>query len=136
MKKEQTKETNTIKDKHMKKQIKTHSLGKLRIYLKTGETIKSKTLLRKLFPKSMYGNLIKMAKEDGIINASVFHAHMSFSKDQRIKQYSFESDNSGLTVCVELIDTKEKLQQFFIKHSESLRDKVVIYKEVEYWDVE
>lgn len=120
----------------MKKQIKTHSLGKLRIYLKTGENIKSKTLLRKIFPKSVYSNLIKMAKEDGIINASVFNTHMSFSKDERIKQFSFESDNSGLTVCVELIDTKENLQRFFIKHSDTLKDKIVIYKEVEYWDAE
>ena len=120
----------------MKKQIKTHSLGKLLIYLKTGENIKSKTLLRKMFPTSLYRNILNMAKEDGNINASVFNAHMSFSGDNKIRQFSYESDNSGLTVCVELIDTKEKLQQFFMKHSESLKDKVVIFKEVEYWDVE
>jgi PII-like signaling protein len=122
----------------MKTQIKTHLSGKLRIYLKTGENIKSKTLLRKLFPTRVYSNLIKMAKEDGIINASVFTTHMSFSNNnnEKITQYSFESENSGLTVCVELIDTKEKLQEFFIKHKDSLKDKVVIYKEVEFWDVE
>ncbi|OIP81498.1 MAG: hypothetical protein AUK44_09830 [Porphyromonadaceae bacterium CG2_30_38_12] len=120
----------------MKKQIKTHSLGKLRIYVKTGENIKSKTLLRKMFPTSLYRNIINIAKEDGIMNASAFNAHISFSGDSKIKQFSYESDNSGLTVCVELIDTREKLQHFFIKHSVLLKDKVVIYKEVEYWDVE
>jgi len=77
-----------------------------------------------------------MAKEDGILNASVFDTHMSFAGENKISQFSYETDNSGLTVCVELIDKKEKLQRFFVKHSDSLRDKVVIYKEVEYWDVE
>ncbi|MBP1616667.1 MAG: hypothetical protein H6Q14_494 [Bacteroidetes bacterium] len=118
----------------MKNEIKTHSFGKLRIYLKTGENIRSKTFLRKIFPAKMYSHLVRMAKEDGIIHASVFHTHMSFSIDEEIKQFSFESTNSSLTVCVELIDTKVNLQQFFIKHSEALGDKIVIYKEVEFWD--
>jgi PII-like signaling protein len=120
----------------MKNEIRTHSFGKLRIYLKTGENIQSKTLLRKIFPAKMYSHLVRMAKEDGIVHASVFNAHMGFSADEDIKQFSFESTNSSLTVCVELIDTKANLQQFFIKHSIALKDKVLIYKEVEYWDVE
>jgi Uncharacterized conserved protein len=119
----------------MKKEIRTHSFGKLRIYLKTGENIKSKTLLRKIFPARMYGYLVKMAKEDKIMHASVFTAHMSFSHGEGIEHFSYETSNGGLTVCVELIDTKEILQMFFMKHVESLRDKVVIYKEVEYWDM-
>lgn len=120
----------------MEKKIKTHSLGKLRIYLKTGEKIKSKTLLRKLFPVSVYRNIIEMAKEDGIMNASVFNTHMGFSNYDKISQFSLETDNAGLTICIELIDTKEKLQKFFLKHKENLKDKVVIYREVEFWDVD
>jgi hypothetical protein len=40
----------------MEKKLKTHSLGKLCIYLNTGEKVKSKTLLRKLFPKINVGS--------------------------------------------------------------------------------
>jgi len=37
---------------------------------------------------------------------------------------------------VELVDKREKLENFFLKHRELLREKVVIYKEVEFWDAE
>ena len=120
----------------MGQEIKTHALGKLRIYLKTGDKVKSKSLLRKLFPTSVYRNIVEMAKADGIMNASVFNTHMGYSNYDKIVQYSYETENGGLTVCIELIDTKERLQEFFIKHKENLKDKVVVYREVEYWGVE
>ena len=120
----------------MEKKLKTHSLGKLRIYLNTGEKVKSKTLLRKLFPKNTYKEVIILAKESGLMNASVFPTHFGYSNYGKINQHSIESDNSGLTICIELIDTKANLQQFFLTHKEIFKDKVVVYKEVEFWDVD
>lgn len=120
----------------MSKKIKTHKIGKLRIYLKTGEKVKSKTLLRKFFPRSTYWQIIEEAKIAGIMNAHIFHTQTSFVQGEQIQKVSAEGDNSGITVCVELVDSREKLELFFKTHHPLLKDKTVIFKEVEFWDVE
>lgn len=120
----------------MSEKIKTHKVGKLRIYLKTGEKIKSKGLLRKLFPKSTYWKIVEEAKNSDLMNAHVFHTQTAFAKGGEIHHNRAESDNSGLTVCIELVDTREKLENFFRTHHEMLKDKTVIFKEVEFWNVE
>ena len=120
----------------MRPKIKTHALGKLRIYLATGEKVRSEKLLRKMFPKNTYRQIITEAKKEGIMNASVFNTHFGYSNNEEIQQRSFETDNAGLTICVELIDKREKLEDFFSKHKDVLKGKVVIYKEVEFWDID
>lgn len=120
----------------MNKKIKTHTAGKLRIYLKSGDTIKSKTLLRKIFPRSVYWQIVEEAKKSGLMNAHVFHTHAAYTQGDKIHRRHVESDNSGLTVCVELVDNRENLEQFFKTHQAMLKDKTVIYKEVEFWDAE
>lgn len=109
-------------------------MGKLRIYITVGEKIKSRTFLRKMFPQSKYLKIIQEAKTSGILNAHVFNTHAAVQNGGRVIHHSIEGDNSGLTVCVELVDQKEKLQQFFNTHKGLLNGNTVIYKEVEYWD--
>lgn len=120
----------------MQTKIKTHKLGKLRIYLPNNEKVKSASLLGKMFPKSAYRQVIVEAKKDGIMNASVFPTHFGYSKNGRIQEMSIEAGNAGLTICIELIDTREKLEGYFTKHKEVLQGKVVVYKEVEFWDLD
>ncbi|MEO7046232.1 MAG: DUF190 domain-containing protein [Ferruginibacter sp.] len=122
----------------MVKKLKHHSLGKLEIYIAPAHKVKHVTngLFRKLFPKSTYMHLIEEAKKDGIINASAHSTHTSFTTDGKIISFSVEGDNSKLAMCVELVDKREKLEAFFLKHQDSLREKVVIFKEVEFWDVD
>lgn len=120
----------------MEKRIKTHKVGKLRIYLKTGEKIKSETLLRKLFPRSTYWKIIEEAKVSGIMNAHIFHTQTSYVQGERIQKVTAEGDNSGITVCIELVDMREKLELFFKTHHEILKNKTVIFKEVEFWDAD
>jgi PII-like signaling protein len=120
----------------MQTKIKTHKLGKLRIYIATDEKIKSASLLQKLFPRNKYRQLIIEAKKDGIMNASVFNTHFGYSNNGRIQQISAETGNAGLTICIELIDDREKLETFFSKHKDMLKGKVVVYKEVEFWDID
>lgn len=118
----------------MTEQMSITKIGKLRIYMATGEKVKSKSLLRKFFPKSKYIKIIQEAKTSGIMNAHVFNTHAAVQKGGKIAHHSVEGDTSGLTVCVELVDERNKLQQFFKTHSEVLKGNTVIYKEVEYWE--
>lgn len=48
--------------------------------------------------------------------------------------HSIEDDTSGLTVCIELVDERNKLEAFFKTHKEILKENTVIYKEVESWE--
>ena len=122
----------------MVKKLKHHSLGKLEIYIAPAHKVQHgrRSLFRKLFPKSTYIHLIEEAKKDGIINAAAHSTHTSFTTDWKIIALSVEGDNAKLSMCVELVDKREKLENFYLKHRELLREKVVIYKEVEFWDAE
>ena len=119
----------------MDKEIETLILGKLRIYISPADKIKhgKRSILQKLFPQSAYIHIVQDAKEAGIMNASVYNTHFGFSNHEKVQSYNMESDNSKLTMCVELIDKKEKLESFFIKHKDYLKGKTVIFKEVETW---
>lgn len=122
----------------MVKKVKSHALGKLKIYMEPAHKVRhgNRSLLRRMFPKSAYVHIISEAKKEGILNASVYNTHMSYSNRGSISTFSVEGDNSNLSVCIELIDKREKLEQFFLKHTDLLKSKVIIYKEVEFWDAE
>jgi PII-like signaling protein len=122
----------------MIKKVKHHSLGKLEIYIAPAHKVLhgTRSLFRKIFPKSTYMYLIQEARKDGIINAAAHTTHTSFTTDGKVISFSVEGDNSKLAMCVELVDKREKLEAFFLKHQDSLREKVVIFKEVEFWDVQ
>ncbi len=114
--------------------ISVSKIGKLRIYMKTGEAIKSKNLLRKMFPKTKYLKIMEEAKASGIMNAHVFHTHAAVQNGGKMAYHSIEGDTSGLTVCIELVDERNKLEAFFKTHEEILKENTVIYKEVEFWE--
>ena len=122
----------------MAKKLKHHSLGKLEIYIAPAHKVEhgNRSLFRKLFPKSTYMYLIQEARKDGILNAAAHSTHTSFTTDGQVITFSVEGDNSKLAMCVERVDKREKLEDGFRKHRDSLREKVVIYKEVEFWDAE
>lgn len=113
--------------------ISVSKIGKLRIYMTKGEGVKSKGLFRKMFPKSKYLKIIQEAQASGIMNAHVFHTHAAVQNGGKMTHHSIEGDTSGLTVCVELVDERNKLENFFRTHEETLRGNTVIYKEVEFW---
>ncbi|HVU93677.1 MAG TPA: DUF190 domain-containing protein [Puia sp.] len=122
----------------MVEKIKTHSLGKLEIYIEPAHKVRhgQRTLFRRMFPKSAYLHIIQEAKKDGIMKASAYSTHASYAGDEDIQSFSADGDNSGVAMCVQIVDKKEKLQEFFYKHKDLLRGKVVIYREVEFWDVD
>jgi PII-like signaling protein len=122
----------------MAEKIKTHSLGKLEIFIEPAHKVRhgQRTFFRRMFPKSAYLHIIAEARKDGIMKASAYSTHTSYSNDETVQNYSVEGDNSKLAMCVQLVDKKDKLQQFFYKHKDLLRSKVVIYKEVEFWDAD
>lgn len=113
--------------------IKSTKIGKLRIYLKSGETIRDKRFFRRLFPKNKYSQLLDAAREAGIRNAHVYHTHAAYEQGGNIAYHHVEHGSSDLTICLELVDDREKLETFFLKHRTLLQNRTVIFKEVEMW---
>jgi PII-like signaling protein len=122
----------------MENKIKKHSLGKLLIYATPSDKIRhgERSIFRRFFPKSAYVHIIQDAKMEGILNASAYNTHFGFSNNESIQSFNVEADNSKLTMCVELVDKKEKLESFCLRHKNYLKGKVVIFKEVEFWDID
>lgn len=112
-------------------------MGHLKIYIEPAHKIKmgDRTLFRKIFPKSTYLHILTEAKLSGIHSALAHRSHTSYSNQGGIASFSLEGDNSRLAIVVELIDDREVLEKFFLKHKHLLEGKTVIYKDVEFWDV-
>jgi PII-like signaling protein len=105
------------------------------IYLKPSDKRKRPGLRGLLSARPMYRELIDAAKVDGIMNAHAHHTHYGYSNHGKVRANDPEMGNAELTMCVELIAAKEELERFCRTHGELLKDKVIIYKHIEHWDI-
>ncbi|MBD3750095.1 MAG: DUF190 domain-containing protein [Sphingobacteriales bacterium] len=116
-------------------EIKETALGKIKIYLTAREKIKTDSILGKIRGRQTYREILQKAKDQNLMSASVYHTHGGFSINQEVSFSNSETDSSKSIICVELIDKKEKLENFCIQNQHLLKDKVIIFKAVEFWSV-
>jgi len=117
------------------KEIKESAMGKIKIYLKPKDKMEGGSFMDKLKPRQVYRELVKSAKNDGILSAAVYHTHSGFSIGDKIRTTHVELENNEQTLCIELIDEKEKLEIFCKKHGNLLKDKMIVFKAVEFWEI-
>jgi PII-like signaling protein len=110
-------------------------LGKIQIYVKPTEKIEATGLINSLRSRQLYRELVKYAKEDQLMNASVYQTHHGYSMHGKISSNHPELANQDLYLCVELIDKKQKLETFCQKHAELLKGKMIVFKAVEFWEI-
>jgi PII-like signaling protein len=115
--------------------IKERTLGKLQIYVRPAEQIPSTGLINSLRSRQLYRELVKYAKEDQLMNASVYQTHHGYSMHSKISASHVELGNQDLFLCVELIDEKEKLETYCRKHTLLLKGKMIVFKAVEFWEI-
>jgi PII-like signaling protein len=121
----------SMKDHH----IVSRELGKIRIYLTPRDRTPAEGFWGRLGAKPIYREIIKAAKQDGLHNAAAFMTHYGFSNGGKLQAEGAEMANPHLTLCVELIDHKDRLEEFCRKHGALLKGKTIVYKHVEHWDV-
>lgn len=121
----------TMKDHH----IVTREIGKIRIYLTPRDCVPASGFWDRLNAKPAYREIIKAAKKDGLNNAAAFMTHFGFTNGGQVHAEGAETPNPNLTMCVELIDHKEKLETFCRQHGTLLKGKTIVYKHVEHWDI-
>ncbi|RDL46292.1 Chloride/fluoride channel protein [Ensifer sp. M14] len=85
--------------------------------------------------KPLYRELVMQAKATGIMKAVAHHTHFGYSNSGKLQDEGFEIPNPDLTMCVELIGDRELLEEFCRTHGSLLKNKVIIYKHIEHWDV-
>ncbi|RFB85047.1 chloride channel protein [Rhizobium leguminosarum bv. trifolii] len=114
--------------------LSSREVGMVRIYMKPRE----KTVGKGNWfggAKPLYRELVMQAKASGIMNAIAHQTHFGYSNNGKLQDEGFEIPNPDLTMCVELIADREQLEQFCRTHGTLLRNKVIIYKHIEHWDV-
>jgi len=115
--------------------VKSREIGMIRIYLKPGDRRPTRGLKARLASRPLYKELIETAKEDGIINAVAHHTHYGYSNHGDVEATNPETGNPALTMCVELVGPEAQLETFCRKHGDMLKNKVIIYKHIEHWEV-
>ena len=118
--------------------IETREIGQVRIYMTPGERRKKNGKgIKGVLPGGapLYMEIIKSAKQDGLMNATAHHTHYGFSGNGHVQTNVTEVANPNLNLCVELIGPREELETFCRKHGDLLRGKVVVYKHMEHWDI-
>jgi H+/Cl- antiporter ClcA/PII-like signaling protein len=114
--------------------VHAREVGQLRIFMMPRDRKKKKGF-RGLFVKPLYQELISAAKEHGLLNAVAHRTHFGYSGQGKIQHDSLsEIPNDRLTMCVELIATRDHLESFCKQQAELLRDKVVVYEKLEHWE--
>lgn len=116
-------------------QHKLHSteIGMVRIYMKPREKAPGKGGW--FGSKPLYRELVLQAKSAGIMNAVAHHTHFGYSNSGKLQDEGFEIPNPDLTMCVEMIASRDQLEEFCRTHGALLKHKVIVYKHLEQWDV-
>ncbi|TCU11660.1 DUF190 domain-containing protein [Rhizobium laguerreae] len=114
--------------------LSSRDVGMVRIYMKAREKAVGKAAW---FGggKPLYRELVMQAKASGIMNAVAHHTHFGYSNSGKLQDEGFEISNPDLTMCVELIADRDELEHFCRSHGALLKNKVIIYKHIEHWDV-
>ncbi|MBW4056855.1 MAG: hypothetical protein HIU83_15950 [Proteobacteria bacterium] len=119
-------------------QVDVREIGQVRIYMMQGERSKKtgkgiKSWLSGSAP--LYKEIIKTAKQDGLLNATAHHTHYGFSGNGNVESGEGEIPNKALNLYVELIGPRDELELFCRKHGSLLKGKVVLYKHIEHWEI-
>jgi PII-like signaling protein len=115
--------------------IKERVLGKLQIFIKPNEKVTATGFLNSLRSRQLYRELVKYAKADRLMNASVYQTHHGYTMQGETSSHHFELDNGKLSMCIELFDEKKNLEDFCRKHALLLKDKMIVFRTVEFWEI-
>ena len=107
-------------------------IGMLRIYMKPRDKVAGAgSWLAGRRP--LYLELVLQAKAAGILNAISHHTHFGYSNHGKVEDEGGEVLNTSLTMCVELVASRDMLEAFCKTHEHILAGKVITYKHIERW---
>lgn len=120
---------------HTSRLVVPREIGMIRIYLKPANQRKQPGWRGLFTSRPLYRELVDAAKREGVMNAHAHHTHYGYSNHGKVRAHDPETGSPELTMCVELIAPKDQLEIFCCSQGELLKDKVIIYKHIERWDI-
>ena len=102
----------------------------LRIYMRTAAKVKGElSFWKRIFQNDLSWYLVKKAKESGIEQAIAQRATAGYLKGKKIAVDGVEVIPPDLPVCVELVDSEEKLRSFISSVKNQLEEcRVVLFE--------
>jgi len=116
--------------------ITTHEIGHLCIYLTRNDHLPPQRWWQHIFPRSLSHEIIQAAKQNGILNATAHSPLHGFTGKGAIEQDHPEYSSPRLSIFVELVAERLKLEEFVLSHGALLADKIIVYKHIERWRVD
>ncbi|TXF74812.1 DUF190 domain-containing protein [Chryseobacterium sp.] len=92
----------------------------LRIYFEFGKKVETHGFWKKMWHSSLKEYLLKKAKESDIKQALYFEAKSGYLNFEDIKNHHSEVPHMHHPICLELIDTDEKIKEFLETNRETL----------------
>lgn len=103
--------------------IVAREMGKIRLHLTPQDRAAATGVRGRFTARPVYRALINAAKQDGPRSAAAHATHYRFGNGGRVKAAAAVTANARLTLCVELIDTKGRLEEFCRRHGDLLAGK-------------
>jgi H+/Cl- antiporter ClcA len=115
-------------------QMTSSEIGQIEIYFALEENRDSEEGSA-LSSKPTYQEIIDAARSEGIFNALVRSSEYAFAPTGKIKPPSSASSSHTRMLCIELIGHREKLEQFCAAYHDLLKKKVIVYAQLEQWQL-
>lgn len=101
----------------------------LRLYLPQGARAKPTKLWHHLSAPALSHHLLKAAKRADISQALLISVHAGYLAGSKLSHQHPESAPAHHPLCIELVDTEEKLRNFLLSHAHELGHvRSILYK--------
>lgn len=116
--------------------VHARELGHLLIHLTPRCRRPGKTGFKAMLGCPLYQEIIRAAKADGILSATAYPAQFGYAGAAKLQANEhLETPNGNITLRVELVDERAKLELFCRRHGDLLRNRVVVFKPAEHWEL-
>ena len=110
------------------------SFGALRIFLAATERAKPRWIHDRLFSRPIYQQILQEARSFGLPHGTARQCVPGFLEERQLHATGREQDHGALSLCVELVGTREELQRFCDQAADLLRGQTVLFQEIESWN--
>lgn len=118
-------------------QVAAQKVGLVRIYLSHRDKRPARTWLERFLSPPLYQDIIHLARDAGLTSATAKAMPYGFTRQGVPVADGFHAELGMIEVhvYVELIGPRDRLEAFMLLIAPLIENRVVVYKEVEHWNV-
>lgn len=97
-----------------------------KIYFDNNRTLEPKTIYHRIFGAKLRDYILEKAQNSKIQNAVSFRATAGYLFYSKLGYFPFESEKDDYPICIELIDDRDKLENFVTSYLKGFQNLLVI----------